>query len=52
MTERVAVDATAVTIGTEQYWLYAAIDVDTKLLLGVRISKRRGTDPAAVFLGQ
>jgi putative transposase len=49
---RVAVDETAVTIGTEQHWLYAAIDVETKLLLGVRLSDRRGTDPAAAFLGQ
>jgi putative transposase len=49
---RVAVDETAVTIDTEQYWLYAAIDVETKLLLGVRISERRGTDPAAAFLGR
>jgi putative transposase len=49
---RVAVDETAVTIGTDQHWLYAAIDIETKLLLGVRISERRGTDPAAAFLGQ
>ena len=49
---RVAVDVTAVKIGTEQYWLYAAIDVETKLLLGVWISPRRGTDPAAEFLGR
>ncbi len=49
---RVAVDETAVTIGTERHWLYAAIDVETKLLLGVRLSDRRGTDPAAAFLGQ
>jgi putative transposase len=49
---RVAVDETAVTIGAEQYWLYAAIDVETKLLLGVHISDRRGTDPAAAFLSQ
>ena len=49
---RVAVDETAVTIGTERHWLYAAIDVETKLLLGVRLSERRGTDPTAAFLGQ
>jgi putative transposase len=49
---RVAVDETAVKIGTEQYWLYAAIDIKTKLLLGGRISNRHGTAPAAVFLGQ
>jgi putative transposase len=43
---RVAVDETAVQIGTEQYWLYAAIDTETKLLLGAVVSERRGTDPA------
>ena len=32
---RVAVDETAVTIGTERYWVYAAIDLETKPLLGV-----------------
>ncbi len=42
---------TAVKIGTEQHWLYGAIDVETKLLLGVHLSERRGTDPAATFLG-
>lgn len=49
---RVAVDETAVKIGTEQHWLYVAIDVETKLLLGAVVSERRGTDPAAEFLGQ
>ena len=49
---RVAVDETAVDVGTARHWLYAAIDVNTKLLLGVYLSERRGTDPAAVFLGQ
>ncbi len=49
---RVAVDETAVTIGTEQHWLYAAIDVETKHLLDVWISPRRGTDPTAEFLGR
>jgi len=49
---RVAVDETAVKIGIEQHWLYAAIDVETKLLLGAVVSERRGTDPAAEFLGR
>jgi len=49
---RVAVDETAVKIDTEQHWLYAAIDVETKLLLGAVVSERRGTDPTAEFLGQ
>ena len=47
---RVAVDETAVQVGTEWYWLYAAIDLDSKLLLGVHLSQRRGTTPAAAFL--
>ena len=42
---RVAVDETAVQIGTEWCWLYAAIDLDSKLLLGVRLSPRRGRPP-------
>jgi putative transposase len=43
---RVAVDETAIRIGREQFWLYAAIDVDSKLLLGVKVS-RCGTRPPA-----
>ena len=52
LTSRVAVDETAITIGTDRYWVYAAIDLETKLLLDVSVSRRRGTDPAAAFLGQ
>jgi len=45
---RVAVDETAVTIGTEQHWLHTATAVKTKLLLlGAIVSERRGTDPVA-----
>lgn len=40
---RVAVDETAVQVGTEWYWLYAAIDLDSKLLLGVHLSPRRSS---------
>jgi putative transposase len=47
---RVAVDETAVKINGEQSWLYAAIDVDTKLILDVALFGRHGTDPAAAFL--
>jgi putative transposase len=47
---RVAVDETAVKINGEWSWLYAAIDVDTKLLLDVELFSRRGTNPAAAFL--
>jgi putative transposase len=47
---RVAVDETAVKINGEQSWLYAAIDVETKLILDVALFGRHGTDPAAAFL--
>jgi putative transposase len=47
---RVAVDETAVRINGEWSWLYAAVDVDTKLLLDVELFSRRGTNPAAAFL--
>jgi transposase-like protein len=32
--------------------LYAAVDIDPKLLLGVDLFERRGTDPATEFLRQ
>ena len=47
---RVAVDETAVRINGEWSWVYAAIDLDTKVLLDVAVFGRRGTDPAAAFL--
>ena len=47
---RVAVDETAVKINGEWSWLYAAIDLDTKLILDVSLFGRHGTDPAAAFL--
>ena len=49
---RVAVDETAIRIGCEQFWLYAALDIDSKLLLGVRVSRWRGTRPASAFLSE
>ena len=49
---RVAVDETAVKINGELSCLYAAIDLDSKLLLGVDLFERRGTDPATEFLRQ
>jgi len=49
---RVAVDETAVKINGEWSWLYAAIDPDSKLLLGVDFFDRRSTDPATEFLQQ
>jgi putative transposase len=47
---RVAVDETAVKINGEWSWLYAAIDLDTKLILDIALFGRHGTDPAAAFL--
>lgn len=47
---RVAVDETVIQIGREQFWLYAAIDVDSKLLLGVRVSRWQAECPASAFL--
>jgi putative transposase len=47
---RVAVDETAVKINGEWSWLYAAIDLDTKLILDAQLFGRHGTDPAAAFL--
>jgi putative transposase len=47
---RVAVDVIAVKIKGEQSWLYASIDVDTKLILDVTLFGRHGTDPAVAFL--
>ena len=31
-------------------WLYAAIDVNEKVVRGARLSQHRGTEPAATFL--
>ncbi|MCQ4333126.1 IS6 family transposase [Natronomonas sp. F2-12] len=47
---RVAVDETAIKINGEWSWLYAAIDIETKLILDVQLFGRHGTDPAAAFL--
>ncbi|GGN24642.1 IS6 family transposase [Halarchaeum nitratireducens] len=48
--KRVAVDETAIKINGKWSWLYAAIDLDTKLILDVKLFGRHGTDPAAAFL--
>ena len=47
---RVTVDETAIRVNGDWRWLYAAIDVDSKLVLGADVFGRRGTDPAAAFL--
>ena len=48
--KRVAVDETTVKINGEWSWLYAAVDLETKLILDVELFGRDGTDPAVVFL--
>jgi len=48
--KRVAVDETAVKINGELCWLYAAIDLESKLILDAELLGRHGTDPAAAFL--
>ena len=47
---RVAVDETAVKINSEWSWVYATIDTETKLLLGIKVFDQHGTDQAAAFL--
>ncbi|ELY92004.1 IS6 family transposase [Natrinema altunense] len=47
---RVAIDETAVKINGDWSWVYAAIDLDSRLILDVAVFGRRGTDPAAAFL--
>ena len=46
----VILDETAVKINGEWSWLYAAINLGTKLILGVDLFGTHGTDPAAAFL--
>jgi putative transposase len=49
--DRVAVDEKQVQLAEErEVWLYAAIDVDSKVVLHARLSEHRGTDPATSFL--
>jgi transposase-like protein len=47
---RVAVDEKQIEVDGERKWLYAAIDVESRLLLEIDVLSRRGTDPAAAFL--
>lgn len=42
---RVAVEEKQIEIGGEKKWLYAAVDVDSKLLIEVDVFSRRGTTP-------
>jgi putative transposase len=51
--DRVAVDEKQIQLENEQKaWLYAAIDVDTKVVLHARLSWHRGRDPAEEFLDE
>jgi transposase-like protein len=47
---RVAVDEKQIEVDGEKKWWFAAIDIDSKLLLDVDVYSRCGTDPAAAFL--
>jgi transposase-like protein len=47
---RVAVNETAVKRNGELCWVYAAIDLDTKLVLDVDVFARRSTDLAGMLL--
>ena len=49
--DRIAVDEKQIQLEEEQQvWLYAAIDVDSKVVLHARLSQHRGTEPATTFL--
>ncbi|EMA56090.1 transposase [Halococcus thailandensis JCM 13552] len=49
--DRVAVDEKQVQLAEERkVWLYAAIDIDSKVVLHARLSEHCGTDPATSFL--
>ena len=49
--DRVAVDEKQIQLaGGEKVWLYAAIDVDSKVVLHARLSQHRSRDPATTFL--
>lgn len=47
---RVAVDETTVKINGEWSWLYATLDLETKVLLDGQLFKKHEIDPAAAFL--
>jgi putative transposase len=51
--DRIAVDERQIQLENEEKaWLYAAIDVDTKVVLHVQISQHRGRYPAEQFLSE
>jgi putative transposase len=49
---RVAVDETAIQIGSEWRWCYTAIDLDSLVILDIEVFSRRGIGPAAAFLSR
>jgi transposase-like protein len=51
--DRIAIDEKQIQLEEERrVWLYAAIDVDSKVALHTRLSQRRETEPATTFLRQ
>ena len=49
--DRIAVDEKQIQLAEKQKaWLYAAIDIDSKVVLHARLSQCRGTEPATTFL--
>ena len=49
--DRVAVDEKQIQLEEEEKaWLYAAIDIDSKVVLHARLSQHCGTEPATTFL--
>ena len=48
----VAVDETVIQLGTERYWLYAAVDPDTNRLLHVRLYPTRTNAISSMFLSE
>ena len=49
--DRIAVDEKQIQLAEEEKaWLYAAIDVDSKVVPHTRLSQNHGTDPATTFL--
>ena len=47
---RVAADEKQIEVNGEEKWLYAALDIESKLVLEIDVYSRLGTDPAAAFL--
>ena len=49
--DRIAVDEKQVQLVEEQkVWLYAAVDIDSRVVLHARLSEHRGRDSAEAFL--